>query len=126
MILSYAATLDEGDERKQVLIADVKRAYFYALAKRNLYIELPKEDEHGDSSMLGKLRLNLYGTRDGAINWQEHLSAHLVRLGFRRGIGHPSIFWHESRKIMCLVHGDDYFSAGSGAELAWFEGELRK
>ena len=27
---------------------------------------------------------------------------------------------------MCLVHGDDYFSAGNGAELAWFEGELRK
>ena len=76
--------------------------------------------------MLGKLRLNLYGTRDGAINWQEHLSAHLVRLGFKRGIGHPSIFWHGSRKIMCLVHGDDYFSAGNGADLTWFEGELRK
>ena len=27
---------------------------------------------------------------------------------------------------MCLVHGDDYFSAGNGAELVWFEGELRK
>ena len=87
---------------------------------------MPKEDELGNSGMLGKLRLNLYGTRDGAINWQEHLSAHLIKIGFKRGVGHPSIFWHESRKIMCLVHGDDYFSAGNGAELAWFEGELRK
>ena len=27
---------------------------------------------------------------------------------------------------MCLVHGDDYFSAGNASELAWFEGELKK
>ena len=82
VILSYAATIDEGEHMKQVLIADVKRAYFHALAQRNLYIELPKEDDKGDSSMLGKLRLNLYGTRDGAVNWQKHLSAHLGKLGY--------------------------------------------
>ena len=76
--------------------------------------------------MRGKLSLNIYGTRDGASNWQEHLAAHMIKSGFRRGVGHPSIFWHDTRKIMCLVHGDDYFSAGDASELAWFEGELAK
>ena len=76
MVLSYAATMENGEDKKQILIADVKRAYFYALAKRLLYIELPKEDELGGPGMLGKLRFNLYGTRDGASNWQEHLATH--------------------------------------------------
>ena len=104
----------------------MKRAYFYALAKRDLYIELPAEDLEGDKSMLGKLRLNLYGTRDGASNWQEHLVNHLLGIGFERGVGHPSVFWHASRKIKCLVHGDDYVCAGDSSELEWLASMLKK
>ena len=126
MVLSYAATIGVGEDKKQILIADVTRAYFYAMARRNLYIELPQEDELGGPGMLGKLRLNFYGTRDGASNWQEHLSAHMIQIGFKRGVGHPSVFWHEARKRMRLVHGDDYVSAGDASELVWLEGELHK
>ena len=49
-----------------------------------------------------------------------------MRIGFGRGVGHPSVFWHPIRRIMCLVHGDDYVSAGDGAEILWFENELKK
>ena len=49
---------------------DVKRAYFYAPARRPVYIEIPIEDyEDGDEMMVGKLNLSLYGTRDAAQNW---------------------------------------------------------
>ena len=48
---------------------DVKRAYFYALAKRPLFIELPVKDRlPGDEGSLAQLNLSLYGIRDAAQN----------------------------------------------------------
>ena len=57
--MSYAATIENDGNQRQILIADVKQAHFYALAKRDLYIELPAEHLEGDKSMLGKSLLNL-------------------------------------------------------------------
>ena len=94
------------------MINDVRRAYFYAKIQRDVYIELPKEDPDYGKGLLGKLKLCLYGTRDAAKGWQETLSAHLESIGFIRGIGHPSVFWHPEKMIKTLVHGDDYCSAG--------------
>ena len=107
------------------MINDVARAYFYAKSKRTVYIQLPAEDEKGEG-MLGLLNLCLYGTRDAAKGWQETLSSHLESVGFQRGVGHPCVFWHPSRKIKTLVHGDDYVSAGSSESMDWMEKELEK
>ena len=70
MILSHVAT-GAGSSLRQIMINDVRRAYFYAAATRDLYIELPAEDGLATADQLGKLKLNLYGTRDAASNWQE-------------------------------------------------------
>ena len=43
-----------------LVYADVSRAYFYAKASRDLYIELPKEDPNAGPGVLGKLELCLY------------------------------------------------------------------
>ena len=75
--------------------------------------------------MLGKLELCLYGTRDAAKVWQETLSAQLEACGFRRGVGHPAVFWHPERDIMTLVHGDDYVSCGLQPDLDWIEVQLQ-
>ena len=91
-----------------------------------MYIELPKEDPLYDPNMLGRLRLCLYGTRDAALNWQQTLSNHLVEAGFKRGIGHPSVFHHPKKDIWTLVHGDDYCSAGTAEALDWMEDLLSK
>ena len=107
------------------MVNDVRRAYFYAKIQRDVYIELPEEDEmHG--KMLGKLKLCLYGTRDAAKGWQETLSAHLETIGFKRGRGHPCVFHHPERDIKTLIHGDDYVSAGSDESMDWLEAELAK
>ena len=59
VVISHAATHSKGGAH------DLRRAYFYAKIHRDVYIELPPEDEmHG--KMLGKLKLCLYGTRDAA------------------------------------------------------------
>ena len=95
----------------------------YAKIQRNVYIELPKDDEmHG--KMLGKLRLCRYGT--AAKGWQETSSARLDTIGLKRGTGHPCVFHFSSRDIKTLLHGDDYVSAGSDESMDWLEAELAK
>jgi hypothetical protein len=126
IIISEAATIAGGDQRRELMVNDVRRAYFYAKIDRDVFIELPAEDPDYGSGKVGKLRLCLYGTRDAAKGWQETLSAHLVGLGFARGVGHPSVFSHAERGIKTLVHGDDYVSSGLSADLSWLESELGK
>ena len=73
-----------------------------------------------------KFELCLDGTRDAAKGWQETLRAHLETIGFLRGKGHPCVFYHPSRNIKALVHGDDYVSASSDESMDWLEAELTK
>ena len=127
VVISHAATHDRGKsgQRRNVMINDVRRAYFYAKATRDLYIELPKEDPEAAPDKLGKLELCLYGTRDAAKGWQDTLSEQLEACGFKRGVGHPSVFWHEARDLMTLVHGDDYVTSGQDEQLDWLEEQLK-
>ena len=68
----------------------------------------------------------LYGTRDAALCWQQTLAEHLIENGFTRGVGHPSVFFHEKRGIWTLVHGADYCSAGPSDSLDWLPTILEK
>ena len=109
------------------MVNDVRRAYFHSPCKRDLCIELPAEDVHGNrKTQLGKLNLSLHGTRDAACNWQETLAEHLHTLGFIRGTGYPSVFVHHHRKILTMVHGDDYAAAGPRSQVTWLRQELEK
>ena len=123
LIVSRAATCD--GQTRELMINDVRRAYFYAEATRELYVELPKEDaEYRQGDKVGRLRLCLYGTRDAALNWQDTLSKHLLTIGFKRGVGFPSVFVNEEHDIWTLVHGDDYCSAGPPEAMRWLEARL--
>ena len=126
LIVSRAATVDSEGKKKELMINDVSRAYFYAKSTRTLYVEIPPEDPRAHPDYLGRLRLCLYGTRDAALNWQETLSEHLIQNGFTRGVGHPAVFHHAERDIWTLVHGDDYCSAGPSESLDWMQGALEK
>eukprot|EP00971_Amphidinium_carterae_P316023 6281649-Amphidinium_carterae.1 len=61
---------DKGDEERR----DISRAHLYGDAQRDLYVELPPEDEHqeGDSEpMCGLLLRSMYGTQDASQIWQK-------------------------------------------------------
>ena len=61
-----------------MLSIDVKRAYFYAAARREIYIEIPMEDwQPGDADKVAKLNFSFYGTRDAAQNWAEEYTRRL-------------------------------------------------
>ena len=52
-----------------IMLSDVKRAYFNALARRELYVELQRADLGyiEGQCIVGRLRLALYGTRDAVL-----------------------------------------------------------
>ena len=119
LIISRAADMGQG---RQLMINDIKRAYFYAAATRDLFVELPTEDNmYGRTDLVGKLRPCLYGTRDAAMNWKETVSQHLIDSGFVRGTGFPRVFVHEEKDIWTLVHGDDICSTQKAVSLSWFD-----
>ena len=81
---------------------DVRRAYFYAPAKREVFVELPPEDrQEGDEGMCGLLRVSLYGTRDAAQNWEEEFAGTLQELGFRKGKSSPLRFQAQGKRPGC-------------------------
>ena len=57
---------------------DVRRAYFHAQVKSEVYVELPDEDKHQGEDVCGKLRYSMYGTREAASNWEEKYSETLI------------------------------------------------
>ena len=82
LVASHAATHSESGPERVVMVSDVRRAYFCVHIKRDVHIELPKEDKMHGTGMLGKLKLCLYGTRNAAKGWQETVSSHLKSVGF--------------------------------------------
>ena len=67
LLFSLAVTGTKGSsDPLKLLFIDVRRAYFYAKAKRPVYIRLPDEDL--EEGMCGKLQRSLQGTLDAASN----------------------------------------------------------
>ena len=106
---------------------DVSRAYFYAPAIREVYIEISTKDwEEGDEDQVAKLDMSMYGIREAAKNWQGCYTSHLESIGFTAGVANPCFFVNHNYKLKTLVHGDDYVTTGSREGLKWMKGELEK
>jgi hypothetical protein len=100
-------------------VIDVRRAYFHAAARREVYVELPEEDH--EEGMCGKLCKSMYGTRDAAQNWEEEYSQFMRDIGFETGRSSPCIFNHTTRGIKAVVHGDDFTLLGHREDLDWYK-----
>ena len=95
------------------MAVDVKRAFFYAPARREIFIEIPMEDwEPGDETMVAKLDLSFDGTRDAAQNWTEEYTKKLVDLGFTAGVATPCHFLHKEKELFVIVRGGDFTVVG--------------
>lgn len=129
LLLSEAATIDEGPkaEEKVVMINDVARAFFEALATRDICVELPDEgmtEDDKKNDMVGKLMLSLYGTRDAAANFQTEVKTFMEAQGFRTGKYNPCTYYHPKKKLKTLVHGDDFTTVGGRSSARWFKEKL--
>lgn len=119
-ILSLCASSQSGSKPHRLLSVDVKRAYFYAPARRPIFIELPEEDRlPGEENMVAQLNLSLYGTRDAAHNWTKEYTRFLLAAGFTAGRASPCNFYYEKRGMALIVHGDDFTISGPEEDLNW-------
>ena len=119
----------KSESRVQVSFVDISRAYFNAKTNPDepTYVQLPEEDADAGRGLCGLLLKHMYGTQKAAEGWQSEYSSSLVeKLGFTQGLACPCIFVHESRDIVCTVHGDDFTAVGPKSSLDWYEAELKK
>ena len=84
-----------GRQPFRMLRVDIRRAYFYAAAKRSIYIEIPVEYwEEGDENSVAQLDFSFYGTQDAAQNWSEEYTKALCDMGLVAGIVFPCNLVH--------------------------------
>ena len=103
-----------------LLVIDVRRAYFYAKARRRVCIELPAGDGGGPGSrQCGLLRKSLYGTRAAAQIWECELGGFSEEVGLRRGQASTCLCSEEARGISASVHGDDVNDKASREDAEW-------
>ena len=115
VILSFIAS---GNTGEAIMINDISRAFFHALAKRRVYVQLPAEDqEGGEEELCGRLNYSMYGTRDAAQNWFDAYSQQLVKVGFKQGLASPCTFYHQQIGVRTYAHGGDYVSIGKPEQL---------
>ncbi len=91
----------------KLVFLDVRRAYFYAEATEEVFVELPNEDKEPGKDLVGLLLKSLYGTRSAAKNWQLYLAKDLKRFGFGQALSSPCIFYHPDHDARPVIHGDD-------------------
>ena len=88
-------------------------------------IKIPDENwEPSDEGRVARLKLSHYGTRDAANHWSKNCMQVMLSLGFEVGQGSPCNFKHVQRQVSVTVHGDDFISTGTEANLKWFEAGL--
>ena len=75
--------------------------------------------------MCGKFDFWVYGCRGTAQAWERFYVEKLEEVAFVRGKGSGVVFYHESRDISALVHGDDFVFVtvyGIGFRSWWLDG----
>ena len=92
------------------MVQDVRKAFFFAPATRNIFIELALEE--AEPGMVGKLEKSLYGTRDAALNWAEAYTKVPITMEYEKGTSSPCSFHCKEWDVSTVVHGDDFLSEG--------------
>ena len=109
------------------MTCDISRAFFHVPAGPPTFVEIPEEDKDwSEKELVGKLKLVLYGTREAAAAWQKEAAKHLIEIGCHRETFSPCLFHHRERKLMLMVHGDDYAAAGPRSQVNWLSKALEK
>ena len=123
-LISRCASSQLSSRKTKLMVQDVNKAYFYAPATRDVYVELLPE--RAQPGMCAQLHKSLYGTRDAALNWAQAYSEVLEKMGLVKGKSSPCNFYHAEWGIRTVVHGNDILSEGPGDNLKAMDTEMRK
>ena len=115
-LCSMCARGQTGPEPCRFEVICIKSAYFYALVRRPMFIDIPKEDlEPGDEGCVGQLQFSLYGTRDAARHLAREYTTFLLSHGFQVERASPCNFTHQARRVHLTVH----HGSGSNEKEIW-------
>ncbi len=89
-----------------------------------MYIQLP-EEAGCPPGFCGKLNFWLYGFRPAAAAWEKLYSSNLEGCGFVKGDSCGVVFYHPTRDISCVVHGDDFAFCGLEEDLEWIHDKMK-
>ena len=105
LVISEAASSNQ--KGTVLLVIDVRRAYFYARARRRESTSSFRKETDGGgagSRQCGLLRKSLYGTRDAAQYWECELGGFLEEIGLCRGQASTCLYAEKARGISASVH----------------------
>ena len=103
-------------------LRDVSRAHFNGRPLKPTYVQLPPERRK--PGVCGRLVSNMYGMRGAAAAWEVDYADNMQKWGFSRGMASTCVFMHTVRRMMVIVHGDDFLCLGSEVDLDWFGAQM--
>ena len=116
-----------GAEAVRCMVLDVKRAFLYGEVQRELYIEVPVEDERScNGQMIGRLRKSMYGTQDAPAVWSRETKKMLMKRGFQASRIMPCLFHNAATGVCLIAHVDDLLLVGAQRELKSLKMDLQK
>ena len=110
-------------KKLRISFVDIRKAYFNGVPERAIYMSLPKELGLHPGLVARQVRC-VYGTRDAGKIWEDCYTQVLEASGFVAGASNPCIFYHATRDLSVVVHGDDFTALGSDKNLDWYEAKL--
>ena len=102
------------------MFIDARKAHLNPECEQDVYIHLP-EEAGCPPGYCGKLNYWLYGFRPAAAAWEKHYSGKLEGSGFVKGESCGVVFYHQTRDLACVVHGDDFTFCGLEEDLLWIQ-----
>jgi hypothetical protein len=121
----FASNRRKGHKRLRLSFVDIRKAYFNAIPERAIYMRLPKEMGLGTNVVARQVRC-VYGTRDAGKLWEDTYTQAMEHAGFTTGAANPCVFYHKTRDITVVVHGDDFSALGTDHDLDWYEASLKE
>ena len=123
MFSQYASERHRKGKPLRLSFVDIRKAYFNGRPTRNLYMHFPKELGL-PSNLVARLVRCAYGCRDAGHIWEMCYRGALEAIGFTTGAASPCCFYHKTRDISVVVHGDDFTALGTDADLDFYETKL--
>ena len=98
-------------------LADCHCAFFHAPEDEEVYVEPPDEWKrlYPDQDLVWLLQKQLYGRRPAPRAFSNFIAGVLTeKIGMKRCIEVPHLFYHEETEVCLEVHVDDFYAVGPG------------